>query len=144
MTKTTTLALIVTVFLFSACKKDPTEPTCAKNMASISGAYKITAATYKASPTAAEIDFLNTLFPDACQRDDLYTFKNDGTYTILDVGTVCNPNNSDNGTWAVTGDNMQVDGDPTTIDGFDCKTLVIANTDIMTNGDRLKLTLTKQ
>ena len=144
MTKTTILTLALTVFLFSACKKDPTEPTCTKSMASISGPYKITAAKYKASAASSEEDWMLILFPDACQRDDVYTFKNDGTYTISDVGTVCNPNNSDNGTWSIVGDNMQVDGDPTTIDSYDCKTLKIANTDLMNTGDRLQLTLTKQ
>jgi hypothetical protein len=39
---------------------------------------------------------------------------------------------------------MIVDGDPTAIESFDCKILVISNTDIQNTGDKLKLTMTKQ
>lgn len=133
---------IITSLLITACKKDP---TCTTNAASIAGAYKITAVTYKASASSAEIDYFNTLFSDPCDRDNVYTFQTNGTYQIKDAGIVCSPNGDDNGTWSfVSANSMTIDGDPLILESFDCKTLVLVNTDIQTAGDRLKLTLTKQ
>ena len=141
MKKIIFLTLITALFI-TACKKDP---SCTTNAASIAGAYKITAVTYKASASSAEIDYFNTLFPDACDRDNVYTFQTNSTYQIKDAGAVCSPNGDDNGTWSfVSPNNMTIDGDPNIIENFDCKTLVLVNTDIQTAGDRLKLTLTKQ
>jgi len=39
---------------------------------------------------------------------------------------------------------MNIDGDLTTIDSFDCKTLVLVNNDVNVSGDKLKITLTRQ
>ena len=141
------IALIVlsTIVLYS-CKKDSkNEPQpCTISTTAISGPYKITAVTYKENATATEIDYMNILFPDACQRDDVYTFKADGSYQIADVGLACSPSGNDNGTWALVGNNLQIDGDPVNLESFDCKLLIIVNTDTQVTGDRLKLTLTKQ
>ena len=142
MKKIISLTLIVSLFI-TACKDDP-DPICKTDATSISGSYRITAATYKASPTSSEEDYYPVLFPDACQRDDLYTFQTNGTYQLKDAGTVCSPSGDDNGTWSVTGNNLMIDGDPTGIESFDCKTLTIFNNDIQTTGDKLKLTLIKQ
>ena len=132
---------LIAASLATACKKNP---TCETNQTSISGAYKITAATYKASNSSAEIDYFNTLFPDACDRDNVYTFQTNGTYQIKDAGVVCTPNGDDNGTWSfASANNMIIDGDPVILESFDCKTLVMVNTDVQTASDRLKLTLTK-
>ena len=142
MKKIIFLTVITTLFI-TACKKDPIP--CTTDAASISGAYKITAVTYKASASSAEMDYLNILFPDACDRDNVYTFQTNGTYQIKDAGVVCSPNGDDNGTWSfVSANSMIIDGDPVILESFDCKTLVLVNTDIQTAGDRLKLTLTKQ
>ena len=141
MKKIIFLTLITALFI-TACKKDP---SCTTNAASIAGAYKITAVTYKASASSAEIDYFNILFSDACDRDNVYTFQTNGTYQIKDAGVVCNPNGDDNGTWSfVSPNSMTIDGDPVILESFDCKTLVVVNTDIQTASDRLKLTLTKQ
>ncbi|MEO6613643.1 MAG: lipocalin family protein [Chitinophagaceae bacterium] len=141
MKKIIFLACITTLFI-TACKKDD---VCNINAASISGAYKITAVTYKANSSSAEIDYFNTLFPDPCDRDNVYTFQTNGTYQIKDAGVICSPNGDDNGTWSFVSENsLTIDGDPVILEKFDCKTLVVVNTDIQTAGDRLKLTLTKQ
>ena len=141
MKKIIFLTLITALFI-TACKKDP---SCTTNAASISGAYKITAVTYKASASSAEIDYFNTLFPDACDRDNVYTFQTNSTYQIKDAGAVCSPNGDDNGTWSfVSAGSMIIDGDPTNLESFNCKTLVMVNLDTQVAGDRLKLTLTKQ
>ena len=143
--KQLTILTTFIILLSTACSKDPVEPvSCEANSASIVGAYKITAVKYKASPSAAEIDYMNTLFPDACERDDIYTFYHNGTYTIKDAGSVCSPSGDDNGTWSLNNKIMTIDGDPTLLEKFDCKVMVIMNSGIEVSGDELRLTLTKQ
>lgn len=140
--KKTILIILAALFLFF-CKKD--KETCIINASSISGSYKITAVTYKASATAAETDYFNILFPDACERDDVFTFIAGGTYHIADVGIVCSPSGDDNGTWSLSGTtSMLIDGDAVELESFDCKKLITVNTDTQVSGDRLKLTLTRQ
>jgi len=139
---------IVFMAIFS-CKKDKNDntndnPSCATNVASISGSYKIMAYTYKASASSPEIDYYTTLFPDACDRDNVLSFNANGTYQLVDAGIVCSPSGDDNGTWSLSGNTMTVDGDGTAIESFDCKTLVLANMDTQTPGDKLKITLTRQ
>jgi len=141
MKKIFSIVLIAVLFATACDKKDN---SCMTSVASLSGIYKITAVTYKASPVSAEIDYFNILFPDACERDDLYTFQTNGTYQVKDAGTICSPSGDDDGTWSLSGSTIVIDGDPTTLESFDCKTLVIANNDTQTPGDRLKLTLTRQ
>ena len=140
--KKTTFIVLTAIILF-ACNKDKND--CAITTASISGPYKITAVTYKANAGATEIDYYNTLFPDACERDDIYTFNAAGTYQIADAGIVCTPPGNDDGTWSLTGTTvMVIDGDPVNLESFDCNKLIIVNTDTQVSGDRLKLTLTRQ
>jgi len=142
MKKIISLSFFAGLFI-TACKSGP-EPVCKTDATSIAASYRITAVTYKSTPTSPEEDYMNILFPDACQRDDVYTFQTNGTYLLKDVGSVCSPSNDDNGSWSVSGNNMIIDGDPTAIESFDCKFLIISNTDIQNTGDKLKLTMTKQ
>ncbi|MDZ4794068.1 MAG: lipocalin family protein [Bacteroidota bacterium] len=132
---------IITAFFVTACKKDP---ECTTSTSTLSAAYKITSVRYQMTPALAESDYFNLLFPDPCDRDNLYTFKENGSYTITDAGTICSPSGDDSGTWSLTGTTMTVDGDPVAIESFDCKTLVLVNTDTQVAGDKLKLILTKQ
>ncbi len=135
--------LAIIMFTNVRCKKND-DSSCTTNAASITGSYKITAVTYKATASSAEMDYFNLLFPDACERDDVLTFQTNSTYQLKDAGAVCSPSNDDNGTWSVSGNTMTIDGDATTIESFNCKTLVLVNSDTQTAGDKLKLTLTKQ
>ena len=139
--KKTTICLLAAVLFFS-CKKDPEK--CTSSVASISGAYKITAYTYKATPTSPDQDYYPILFPDACERDDELTFNANGTYQKTDVGVVCTPPQNDNGSWSLSGNTLTVDGNPENIESFDCKTLIVATTDFNVPGDKLKITLVKK
>jgi hypothetical protein len=139
--KKLTILFLSAIFIFSCNKKDPA-PACTKSAASISGSYKITAMTYKADAASTEADVFSLL--DACEKDDIYTFQQNGTYQLKDAGLVCNPSDDDNGTWSVSGNTMTVDGDDASIENFDCNTLVLVNTDTQTPGDKFKITLTRQ
>ena len=143
--KKTTL-IVLTVFFFLSCShdKENVPAPCTTTTAAVAGPYKITAATYQASSTSAETDYYNILF-DPCERDDIYTFNAAGTYQIADAGLACSPSSNDNGTWSLTGTTgMVIDGDAVSLESFDCKKLILVNTNIQTQGDRLKLTLTRQ
>lgn len=113
-------------------------------MASLSGSYKITAYTYKASASSAEQDYFNIAFPDACERDDIIMLNSNGNYAYTDAGVACSPAGDYTGTWSVSGTSINLDGDLGTLESFDCKTLVISNTDVITSGDKVKITLTRQ
>jgi len=141
MTKASFIFLFAIV-LFSCSKKD--DNNCATDVAHISGSYKITKVTYKPDAASPESDYFNTLFTDACERDNLYTFKSDGTYLLADVGIACDPIDSDDGTWSISGNTMQIDGEPIVVEKFDCKILVLKNSGIDVDGDELRLTLTRE
>lgn len=137
--------LLLLMVIFSCKKNKDKNPSCSTDAASISGSYKITAYTYKASTSSPEIDYYSTIFPDACDRDNVLTFNANGTYQLIDAGVACSPPGNDNGTWALAGTTtMQIDGDAVTIESFDCKKLIFVNADTQTTGDQLKITLTKQ
>ena len=137
--------LLLLSALFLACKKeDHKNPACTTDVPSISGSYKVTAYTYKASASSPEQDYFNIIFSDPCERDDILTFSSNGNWTLTDAGIVCSPSGNDNGAWSLSGNTLSIDGDPTTIESFDCKSLVLANTDVMITGDKLKITLAKQ
>ena len=142
MKKTTVFTLSI-VLLFS-CTKDKKIEECTTNVTSLSTTYRMTAYTYKETPTSPEQDYYLTLFPDACDRDNTLTLSTNGTYLVTDAGTVCSPSGSGTGVWTFTGNNMTIDGDPTVIESFNCQTLVLSFADFMTTGDKMNLTLVKQ
>jgi hypothetical protein len=143
MKKLSLLLLLPT--LFFACKKeDHKSAACTADVPSISGSYKVTAFAYKASASSPEVDYFNIIFSDACERDDMLTFNSNGNWTLKDAGVVCSPSGDDNGAWSLSGNTMSMDGEPATIESFDCKNLVLVESDVMTTGDKLKITLTRQ
>ena len=142
------LIVLTLVFLaFYSCKKDKNSDTgtsCHTDIASISGSYKITAYTYKETPSSPEEDYYDIIFPEACERDNVLALNANGTYQLSDAGIACSPVINDNGTWTLSGNTFTKDGDATTIESFDCKTLVLVNNDLQTPGDKLKITLVRQ
>ena len=142
--KKASIIFLFVIVLFSCSKKDDTNDVCATDAAHISGSYKITGVTYKLNSVSPTVDYYNSLFPDACERDDVYSFKSNGTYQKADVGIACNPIDTFDGTWSILENTMKIDGDPAIIEKFDCKILVLMNSGIMIHGDELRLTLTRQ
>ena len=135
----------ITVMVGISCKKDKDKgSSCATDVSSISGSYKFTAYTYKQTPSSPEEDWLPIIFLDPCEKDDVISFNSNGNYLVTDAGIVCSPAGGDSGNWSLSGSTMNIDGDPTTVESFDCETLVLVNTDVNVIGDKLKITLTKQ
>src|SRR5436190_8437858 len=120
------LLLLLLALTFS-CKKNKDKNSCATDMTSIAGSYRVTAYTYKQSASAAEQDYYAIVFPDPCERDDIITLNVNGNYTYTDAGAVCSPAGDATGTWSVTGNSMNLDGDISTVQSYDCKTLVLTS-----------------
>jgi hypothetical protein len=130
------LALIV----LSSCEKDKDD--CEKTVATISGTYKITSATYTAPGVPGSVDYYAQL--DACEKDDLQILNANGNYTYQDAGTACSPSGSYSGTWSLSGNSITIDGETGTIESFNCDELVLSIEIGFVAGDRLVTTLEKQ
>lgn len=130
--------------LYSCKKEESSEPAgCSISMTGLSGSYKLTALQYKASATAAPVDYLATM--EDCEKDDILTLKSDGTYDYNDAGTVCSPSRTDHGSWLVKGNTLTSDGVLNgTVASYDCKTMVYYVENSLAEGDRLTFTMVKQ
>jgi len=140
--KKTMLSILTLIILFS-CKDKKDDKVCTTSVESISGSYKITSMSYKENVSAVATEVFST-WVEECDRDNVLTFNTNGSYHTADAGTTCSPSSDDDGTWSLSGNTMVTDGDPAIIESYDCKTLVLSQTDIEIPGDKLKLTLTKQ
>jgi hypothetical protein len=122
------LCVSAAVMLLTACNKDedeepgPITPT----VANLTGSYKITASTANGVNV---FDNGNTAmnFYEPCMRDDVYTLVGNGSYTLTDAGTQCNPPGDDTGTWSLTNaTTLNIDGSDWTINSWNGKTLVVS------------------
>jgi Lipocalin-like domain len=89
------------IAIFSSCKKKKDTPaTCEVSVAGIAGNYKLT----KIETVAAGIatDVTNSLL-DPCEKDDVYQFNSNKSFTYQDAGTACSPSSVGTGSWDVTG-----------------------------------------
>jgi hypothetical protein len=140
------LFIAISIGLFSSCKKETgTNNACKADMPHIAGSYKLTGLKYKLNTTASEQNFLDLL--DDCEKDDVLALHADGTYDYNDIGLVCAPGGSNNGSWSITGNRITTsdsDFPEGIISSFDCKSLVYYVNDIYTAGDKLTFTLTRQ
>ncbi len=136
-------ALAISAVLFS-CKKDkPAAPDCSLSLNGLAGSYILTKLDYQRTPAAPVQNYLD--FMDDCEKDDVVTLRNNGTYTYADAGTVCTPNGSNNGTWSVAGNVISSDGAINgTVSSYDCKTLVFYTTGVNLPGDKYTFTMVKQ
>ena len=143
--KLATLLFAISTFIFSSCRKTPEKTTCETTSANIPGVYKLTAATHKASATAAEVDCFKEPIFIPCEKDDTFTFNANGSYVQADIGIICSPSGNDDGSWELLGPtSILLDGDIITIKSFDCKNLILATPNVYIPGDTLKITLTRQ
>ncbi|HEY6975629.1 MAG TPA: lipocalin family protein [Chitinophagaceae bacterium] len=114
--------LIAAMALFSCNKDDDNNPP-EITMQSLAGDYMITSAKVNG------IDVLDT-YLDPCQQDDVYTLQADGTYTITDAGTTCNPRSDTTGTWSLSGNIITIGTQQFTIVNFNGSTIE-ATTSVM-------------
>ena len=140
------LVAIATSCILSCQKEESNAPGCSISMTGLSGTYKLTALKYQASAAAAPVDYLASM--DACEKDDKIELSPNGTYAYSDMGVQCTPDNSSTGTWSIKENTFVCKEndilDQGTISTFDCRQLVIYRDNIIVQGDRMTLTLTKQ
>lgn len=136
--------LLPLFFVILSCSKERGD-SCEINKNTVAGRYKATKAWYKASKNIAGFDFYSTLYPEACNQDDIFDLKLDGTYAMEDAGTQCSPVNENDGTWSIIDDKLVTDGLMGRIAEFDCnKTMVLSFEDFYNDGDELTVTYTRQ
>jgi len=136
------LTLLFLFFLFISCNKDDNPPACTTTAATLTGTYKIIASTYKETPTSDEVDEYSLM--DACEKDDLIELNSNNTYNATDAGIACSPRSDESGSWSLSGSTLTIEGDPITIQSFDCKTLLLISKDGFVTGDETSVTLQKQ
>jgi hypothetical protein len=110
------ICLVAIAVVFSCNKNDDNNNPPQITMESLAGDYKITSAKVNG------IDILND-YLSPCQRDDIYTLKADGTYTITDAGTICAPPSDTSGTWSLTGNDITIGTQKFTVVSFDGSTI---------------------
>jgi hypothetical protein len=135
--------IILTILSSGNCNKDK-DKTCNRDVAGISGTHKITAVRYKATPTSTELDYYALLFPDACERDDVWVLNANGSFAFNDVGVICAPSGSYTGFWSLSANTLILDGDPFNIDDFNCSTTTLSYADYNVVGDKLIVVFTRQ
>lgn len=122
--------LLVTGLLFTACKKnsadDDDDKECELTVAAIAGKYKLVAA--KLLQGSNEIDVLRDIY-EPCELDDINELKADKTFIYTDAGVSCVPNNSESGTWDVSGRSLRLNSGFSNIESFNCTYLVITYRD---------------
>ena len=79
--------------VLTGCKKDKDE--AGVSIKSIAGSYIVSVYTF--NDGSGDKDLLAGMKP--CERDDVFEFKVDKTYAVLDAGLHCNPSQNYNSTW---------------------------------------------
>ncbi len=135
------LFAIALAFLATGCKKESASGsggsgTCTLSKTSLPGVYVITAATYQVDAQSAPED--EFALYDACEKDDLFTIKNDGTLTTSEGATSCTPpSDPSSSNWVLNGSNFIItDGateDPYTISEFKCNSFKLKYVDATDN-----------
>jgi hypothetical protein len=134
----------VLLLILASCQKEADAPVnCSATTTGIAGTYKLTALVYQQTATSPGQDYL--ALREVCEADDLVVLSANGTYEYKDLGATCSPNGTNSGTWSVVGNTIISDGIVSgTIQGFDCRKLVVYSNDMIIPGDRITLTIEKQ
>jgi hypothetical protein len=139
MKKLAFISISFITLLTTSCKKE-TE-TCTLSSTSILGSYKIASILYKADAQTPAVDEFTTY--EACEKDDILTFNSNGTWTLSEGVTSCNPPNSDNGNWSLVGNIFTVDGSALNISNFSCTEFTLSQSN-PTTGESTTTRLVKQ
>ena len=121
------LSSLLLTGLLTSCKDDDDDVACQLSSNSVVGTYRISAITYKPTPTSGEVDVYATL--DACEKDDLLVFNDNGVFNYQDAGSRCTPPGTYASTWSISGNTITIDNEPGNVSSFDCTTLVVTQAD---------------
>jgi hypothetical protein len=118
---------VLSLLTFSSCKKDKDDENVTPTVANLSGTYKITAVTLEGENIFNNSD-ANKNYYEVCERDNEYKLNTDMTVEVIDAGTVCNPDVSGVGDWSLSGNEITVGNETSTITSFNGKKLVLSLT----------------
>lgn len=107
----------------TGCKK---EDACNLSSTSILGTFKVVSYTLQETATSTPVDFY-PLF-DACDKDNTYTFYENGTFVVADAGIVCDEYYADSESWELIGNTIIFGNDEigvAEIENFSCTRFVI-------------------
>lgn len=122
---------IVALVTLSSCKKEAANNGCDKTVAKLAGIYSVSKVEANIANPYADI---TNQYLRACQRDDKFELKTDGTVAYSDAGTACDPNGSVSGTWSLSSAGKvsvsagSIDISDADIVSFDCSTLILLYT----------------
>ncbi len=116
----TSILVLLTVI---SCKKSSSNDNSI-TVAHLAGTYALISVTVTVPPFPAQ-DVTDSI--PACQRDDLFQLNTDMTSSQIDAGTQCNPPDTLNGNWSLSGNTIIIDTTHFTIQKFDGKTLVLTS-----------------
>lgn len=129
----------LSALLFAGCKKTD---TCNLTEESLVGTYRLTALTYRQSPSGTEQDLYNTIYD--CERDNVFIFNADRTFNFQDVGILCIPPLNDASTWSLIGTTLEFGGEVNNVTSFDCNNMITTTSDYNFPGDVLRATYIRQ
>ena len=136
-------ALMLSSLFFTSCKDDAA-PTCTLNSASLAGTYRITASTYQVNAQSSPVDDYAT-WP-ACEKDDLYIFNVNGTFSLNESNQVCNPSSAFDGNWFLSGSILSISvagfAESGSVSSFTCNSFKLVFVDD-TTGEIVTSTLTR-
>jgi hypothetical protein len=115
------LGLFALTLLATACKKGKDTPAITKE--NIAGSYKMIAQVNKSQGDPEE-DLYASM--PACQKDNLYNLNLDGSFVIVDAGTVCDPPSGSQSTWDLSGNTITLSEETMTVIKFDGSILQIS------------------
>ena len=139
------LLLLALSASFAACKKSG--GSCSLSAAAMVGDWKLTAINYKATPTSAEVNIFNDdSWYNACDRDNIFRFRADNTYSFVDTGIVCSGGGDgyDDGAWQLIGNAILWDGYQDTVSSFSCNSMTISEHDYDVATDVAKYVFTRK
>lgn len=99
-----TLLALVTVFVFSSCKKDK-DDKLSVTTENLIGNYKVTEITLKSTATNNVAVSMMSEFPD-CSKDDIIQLKSGGVLVVVDQGEKCD--NDETTTWELNGNQIEL------------------------------------
>jgi hypothetical protein len=104
------LSLIALFILFSSCSKDDDNTTAAASKSALLSRNWKQTDLLAGQVGSAEVSVFNTFF-ESCNKDDIWQFKADGTYKVVEGASKCastDPDTVTSGTWQLTENDTKI------------------------------------
>jgi hypothetical protein len=118
-----TVTAACAIIFFTACKKSE-NVSDARTVQNLSGSFHLNAIIW--TTAGININVYDSLPP--CEKDNVIQLNSDLTLDFIDGDIVCDPNETDHGTWSLSsnGDSLYFNSNPAYINSWDGKILVLS------------------